>query len=97
MSISHETKGSVLNDLGFQSGEAKNLIIRASLMRSIEQYIDQRKLSQSKAAEKFGVSQPRISDLLNGKINRFSIDQLIKMHERVGINVALIIDDRLVA
>lgn len=97
MKISHETKGSVLNDLGFQPGEAKNLTIRAALMRSIEGYINKHKLNQSKAAHALGVSQPRISDLLNGKINRFSIDQLVKMHERIGISVALIIDDRLVA
>jgi hypothetical protein len=44
-----------------------------------------------------GINQPRISDLLRGKISQFSIDQLIKMRERIHINVALVIDDRLVA
>ena len=60
-------------------------------------YITEKKLKQKAAAEVLGISQPRVSDLLHGKIAGFSIDQLIKMHERIHINVALVIDDRLVA
>ena len=97
MAIEHTTKGSVLDDLNFSEVEAKNLKIRAALMRSLEKYITEHKLKQKEAAEVLGINQPRISDLLRGKISQFSIDQLIKMHERIHINVALVIDDRLVA
>ena len=95
--ISHTTNSNVLDDLGFSPEEAKNLKIRATLMRSLEKYINKNTNNQTHAAQLLGVSQPRISDLINGKINHFSIDQLVIMHEHVGINVALVIDDRLVA
>ena len=97
MSVEHTTKGSVLDDLGFSESEAKNLKIRAALMRSLERYISERQLKQKDVAKIFGINQPRVSDLLRGKINKYSIDQLVKMHERIHINVALVIDDRLVA
>lgn len=96
MSTKHITKGSVLDDLGFPDDEAKNLKLRAALMRSLEAYFSDHNIKQFQAAKLTGISQPRISDLLNGKISKFSIDQLVKMHERLHINIRLIIDDRLV-
>ncbi len=63
----------------------------------LERYISERQLKQKDVAKIFGINQPRVSDLLRGKINKYSIDQLVKMHERIHINVALVIDDRLVA
>lgn len=97
MTKPHLTKGSIIDDLNLPPEEAKNLKFRAALMRSIEHYIDQHNLKQKEAADLLGITQPRVSDLMRGKINLFSIDQLIKMHERIHINVTLIIDDRLVA
>ncbi|MCH9644303.1 MAG: helix-turn-helix domain-containing protein [Gammaproteobacteria bacterium] len=96
MNAEHTTKKSVFDDLGFSSGEAKNLKMRAALMRSLEKYIDNHKLKQHQAAKVLGISQPQVSNLLRGKIGQFSIDQLVKMHERVKITIALIIDDRLI-
>jgi len=93
----HITKGSVFDDLGFSREEAKNLKIRATLMHSLEKYLKEHTTNQKQAAKMLGVSQPRISDLMNGKINHFSIDQLVMIHEHLGIHVALVIDDRLVA
>ena len=97
MAIKHVTKNSVLEDLGFSGPDAKNLKIRAALMRSLEKYIADHKLKQKEVADALGISQPRVSDLLRGKITLFSIDQLVKMHERIHMNVALVIDDRLIA
>ena len=97
MTIEHTTKGSVLDDLGFSKSEASNLKIRAALMRSLEKYISEHHLKQKDVAKILEINQPRVSDLLTGKINKFSIDQLVKMHERIDIPVALVIDDRLVA
>ena len=68
----HMTKGSVFDDLGFSSGEARNLKIRATLMNAITEYIQDNELTQKQAAEIFGVTQPRISNLLTGKINLFT-------------------------
>jgi len=65
------------------------------LMRSLERYISEHKLKQNEVPALLGISQSRVSDLLRGKIDKFSIDQLVKMHERIDINIALMIDDRL--
>lgn len=91
MAITHTTPagGNVFVDLGFPPEEAENLKIRSSLMMAIEQIITERGLKQIEAAELFGVSQPRISDLLRGKIDVFTIDSLINMLARAGVRVEL--------
>lgn len=93
----HITKGSVFNDLGFNTAEANSLKIRAALMRAIEQEITKRKLTQAKAAKVLGVTQPRISDLKRGKIQLFTIDVLVNMLGKLNKPVSIIIDDRLAA
>lgn len=95
--IEHTTKGSIFDDLGFDEAESENLKIRASLMRAIEKYIDDNKLTQKNAAKLMGVYQPRISDLLHGKIDKFTIDMLVNMLAKAHVSISLIIDDRLAA
>ena len=68
---------------------AKNLKIRTALMIEIEKFIKDNKLTQSAAAEVLGVSQPRVSDLVTGKINKFTIDMLVNMLTRADIPVEL--------
>ena len=58
---------------------AQNLKIRSELMISLRTYIEDEGLGQKKAAEVFGVHQPRISDLMRGKIGKFTIDMLVNM------------------
>jgi predicted XRE-type DNA-binding protein len=67
----------------------QNLKIRSELMISLRKYIEDEGLSQKKAAEVFGVHQPRISDLMRGKINKFTIDMLVNMLARIGKPVKL--------
>lgn len=93
----HITKGSIFDDLGFDEAESENLKIRASLMRAIEKYIQDHKLTQQAAAKLMGVYQPRMSDLLQGKIDKFTIDMLINMLSKAHVSVSLIIDDRFAA
>lgn len=59
--------------------ESYNLKIRSALMSEIEDYIKKSNLSQTKIAEKLGCKQPRISNLVNGKIANFSLDCLVNM------------------
>ena len=73
------SSGNVFEDLGFGREEAEHLKIRSALMAAIVKLIKVRKLTQSSAAALFGVSQPRISDLVRGKIDLFSIDSLVEM------------------
>ena len=95
--IEHITTGSIFDDLGFDDAEAENLKIRASLMRAIEKYISEHKLTQRAAARLMGVSQPRVSDLVTGKIDKFTIDMLVNMLARAHVSIALVIDDKLAA
>ena len=93
----HVTKGSVFDDLGFDTQEAENMKIRAALLRAIDEEINRKKLTQGATAKLLGISQPRVSDLKRGKIHLFTIDCLIGILYKLGKPVHLVIDDRLAA
>ena len=92
---SHDTEhitspnGNVFADIGFDESEAANLKIRAELMISLEKLVEKRKLKQKDAAVLFGISRPAVSDLVNGKVAKFSIDKLVTMLERSGKSVKI--------
>ena len=77
----------VFEDLGFKAEEAANLKVRADLMLDLRRYIQERGWTQAEAASFLGETQPRISNLLKGEISRFSVDKLINMLARAGIQV----------
>lgn len=83
--------GNVFRDLGFSREEAENLKIRTNLMIRISKLIETRRLTQAQAASLFGVTQPRVSDLVRGKIDRFSIDTLVAMLSHAGVRVQIVI------
>ncbi|MFQ6045841.1 MAG: helix-turn-helix domain-containing protein [Gemmatimonadales bacterium] len=87
----HRSSGNVFRDLGFDTEEAENLRLRSELMIQIRKLIERRDLTQAAAAKLFGVSQPRVSDLVRGRIDLFSIDALVKMLARAGIQVRLVL------
>ena len=86
--------GNVFRDLGFSKDEAENLKIRTDLMIRLSKLIEARGLTQTQAASLFGVTQPRISDLVRGKIDRFSIDTLVAMLGHAGVRVQVIVGRR---
>ncbi len=69
--------------------DAENMKLRAKLMRAIIKHIEKAELSQAAAAKLMGVTQPRISDLVRGKIDLFSMDMLINMASAAGLQVDL--------
>ena len=69
--------------------QAENLKLRSSLMLALKDHIAKEGLSQSKAAKLFGVTQPRISDLMRGRIDLFAIDTLVNMLTTAGLRVEL--------
>lgn len=88
----HELKitpssGNVFRDLWFSREEAKHLLVRADLMIQVQKLIASRRLKQKAAAKILGVTQPRVSDFLRGRIDLFSTDALIDMLARLGANV----------
>jgi predicted XRE-type DNA-binding protein len=82
-----QSTGNVFRDLGFPREEAENLKVRTDLMIQISKLIRMRRLTQAQAAVLFGVTQPRVSDLVRGKIERFSIDTLVAMLGHAGVQV----------
>lgn len=81
--------GNVFRDLGFGPKEAESLRLRAELMVELKRLIQVRKLTQSSAARLFGVTQPRVSDLVRGRIDLFSIEALVNMLAKAGRRVEL--------
>ena len=88
------SSGNVFRDLGFSGDEAEYLKVRAELMAHLQKVITARGLKQAAAAELLGVTQPRVSDLMRGRIDLFSIDTLIDMLARLGIRVKLVLQPR---
>ena len=86
--------GNVFRDLGFSKDEAENLKIRTDLMIRLSKLIQTRRLTQAQAASLFAVTQPRISDLVRGKIDRFSIDTLVAMLGHAGVRVQVVVGRR---
>jgi predicted XRE-type DNA-binding protein len=86
--------GKVYEDLGYSGEEAANLKVRSSLMIAITKIIRERGLTQAEAAELFGAPQPRISELVRGKIRLFSIDKLVAMLAPAEIEVDIVVTSR---
>ena len=94
--MSHQiTKGqeNIFEDLGFEPDEAVNLKIRADLIIDLQRYIKKQNWTQQEAAEFFKETQPRISNLMNGDIERFSIDKLVQMIVKAGMQVTVEVND----
>jgi predicted XRE-type DNA-binding protein len=80
---------SVWDALEISPQEAENMKLRSNLMRAIQNHMARSELSQSQAAKLFGVTQPRVSDLMRGKIHAFSLDTLVNMAAAVGLQIDL--------
>ncbi len=78
---------SVWDALENNPAEAANMKARAELVIAIRQAVSGFKVTQAKAAKKLGLTQPRMNDLLRGRINKFSLDMLINLATRAGLDV----------
>jgi predicted XRE-type DNA-binding protein len=83
----HKSSGDVFKDLGFDQAESGNLRVRAFLMGKITQWIRDNGYTQQQAAEELGITQSRISDLMTGKINKFTVDNLLSMLSLMGFDM----------
>ena len=79
--------GNVFRDLGFPLGKAEHLLVRADLMIRLEREIASRGLKQAEASKLLGITQPRVRDLLRGRVGVFSADALIGLLVRLGLKV----------
>ncbi|MGV3710246.1 MAG: helix-turn-helix domain-containing protein [Gemmatimonas sp.] len=86
--------GNVFTDLGFAPDEAANLQLRSELMIKLRKRLSAMGTTQAEWAAVLGVSQPRISDLLRAKIDRFSVDTLIVYLGRTGVEVRVTVREK---
>lgn len=82
--IRHErSSGNVFADVGLP----ENYLAKAEMVATIDRIISQRQLTQAQAAKVLGIDQPRVSSLLGGKLNLFSLERLMELLERLGNSI----------
>lgn len=74
--------------------EAENMKLRSVLLTALKNHITRTQMSQTQAAKLFGVTQPRVSDLMRGKINLFGLDALVNMATAAGLHIELRVLER---
>jgi predicted XRE-type DNA-binding protein len=87
--MSNERFDSVWDAIEDTPAEAENMRLRSSLMMALKEHISREGLTQRRAAEVFGVTQPRVSDLIRGKIELFGLDSLVNMAAAAGLRVEI--------
>ncbi len=88
------SSGNVFRDLGFSPDRAEHLRVRSELLLNLQRVITARRLKQADAATLLGVTQPRVSDLMRGRLDLFSIETLIDMLARLGVRAKLVLQPR---
>lgn len=91
--MSNEKFASIWDAIEDTPEEAENMKLRSTLMMAIKSHITEKGISQAEAAKLLGVTQPRISDLMRGKINLFGLDALVKMAAAAGLHIEMRISE----
>lgn len=92
--MSKKRFSSVWDAIEDSATEAASMKLRAELAIEIIERMQDRKLTQAKAAEVIGVTQPRISDLMRGRLNLFSLDALVDMADRIGLQTRMVVSPK---
>jgi predicted XRE-type DNA-binding protein len=87
--VSNERFDSVWDAIEDTQAQAENMKLRSALMMALKDHIERSGLNQSQAASLFGVTQPRVSDLMRGKIDLFSLDALVNMASTAGLQIEM--------
>lgn len=91
--MNNERFASVWDAIEDTPEQAENMKLRSALMLALKEHISRAGLSQSQAAKLFGVTQPRVSDLMRGKIDLFGLDALVNMAAAAGLHVEIHVRD----
>lgn len=92
--MSRKRFSSVWDAIEDSAAEAASMKLRAELANEIIERMHDRKLTQAKAAELIGVTQPRISDLMRGRLNLFSLDALVDIADRIGLRTRMVVSPK---
>ncbi len=84
-----QSSGNIFTDLGFDPAEAAILQLRSKLINDLRAFITTKQLTQAQAVAKLGIAQSRVSDLMRGKHEKFSLEMLITLEARLGREVRL--------
>lgn len=84
-----KSSGNIFADLGFPPAEASILAIRSDLIAQLRLLIERKRWTQAQAAEYLGITQSRVSDLIRGKWDKFSVDMLLVFAARAGLQPRL--------
>ena len=87
--MSNRRYASVWDAIEDTPAEVENMKLRSELMMALKKHITRTGMSQAQAAKLFGVTQPRVSDLMRGKINLFGLDALVNMAAAAGLHVEM--------
>lgn len=87
--MSKKRFNSVWDAIEVTAQDAENMKLRSALMVALKHHIASAQMSQAEAAKRLGVTQPRISDLMRGKITLFALDTLVNMATAAGLQVQL--------
>jgi len=87
--MANERFASVWDAIEDTPEEAQNMKLRSALMMALKDRIKRTGMSQEEAAKLFGVTQPRVSDLMRGKINLFALDALVNMATAAGLRIEM--------
>ena len=87
--MSNQRFASVWDAIEDTPEEAENMKLRSVLMTELKNYLIRENLNQSQAAALLGVTQPRVSDLMRGKINLFGLDALVNMAAAAGLHIEM--------
>ena len=86
-----KSSGNVFVDLGFPKDEAVNIIARLQLMAQIEDFIKERGWTQQQAAQVLGITQSRVSELMTSHSEKFTVDKLMSLLDRLGQQVVVMV------
>jgi predicted XRE-type DNA-binding protein len=90
----YESSGNIFKDLGRSDQEAASLLLRSELMLAVKETIQKHGWTQHEAAQKLGIYQPRISDLFQGCINKFSVETLMDWLDKLGKEVKVSVTNK---
>ena len=83
------SSGNIFLDLGFPPHEAAVMLLRAKLAEALRAWMERENLTQAKAAKRLGITQPRVSEIMRGKVELLSLDYLVGLCAKVGIPIGL--------
>ena len=81
--------GNIFLDLGFPAHEASVMLLRAQLAEGLRGWMEREGLTQAQAAKRLGIAQPRVSDIVRGKVELMSLDYLVGLCAKANLDVGL--------